>query len=107
MYVRIIDLKHGHSVLHECEQVTFNRFFKSDDQHLISIDIKGATGFQTVEIDKNYNEIYIMNNDGKTIESHRWPDWVTREIKHDVTVAIDTSKIAEHLEKSTELKENL
>ena len=79
MYARVIFRKNGHSILYECQQVTFNKLLKSDDDNILFVDIKGDKNCETIELNKAQgDELYIMNNEGKTIETHRWDTERTR-----------------------------
>ena len=69
MYANVIR-GNGHSIYYECRKITFNQL--KGDADIVFVDIQSENHCETLEIDKKYDEIYIMNNDGKTIESYRW-----------------------------------
>lgn len=68
MIVKILDKKNHHESIYDCETVVMN----SIDKPYVSIDIIQALRCQTIDINKETEVIFIMNNDGKTIETYRW-----------------------------------
>lgn len=77
MFARIIWRDTGHSSIYECSRVHLNTLTNEmpgdhkDDGKFI-VDFEGPIGCVSVELDKKTCELYIMNNEGKTIDTYRW-----------------------------------
>ena len=68
MIVKIVDKENKHDSLYECESVIMN----STDKPYVSIDIQQSTKCISIDINRANEVIYLMNNNGKTIETYRW-----------------------------------
>ena len=63
--------KTGHETLIECSWVTVRDF---EGKIINSIEMMTDNNtFDSMLYDKDITEIYVMNENGKTIESYRWP----------------------------------
>ena len=73
MYVRLIRRvteEKAQMSLRECRELVFNTPDISDD--LVHFDLIGHGWADSYEWPKAETEIYVMNNDGKTIDTYRW-----------------------------------
>lgn len=78
MFARIIRKDNGHSSLYECQRV-HSRILKNengnDDDDMLIFDFESRDSCISVELDRKISELYLMNNEGKTIETYKWyPD---------------------------------
>ena len=77
MFARIIRRDTGHSTIYDCSSVHLNRLTNEmqgdhEDNDKIIVDFESKYGCISVEIDKRTCELYLMNNEGRTIDSYRW-----------------------------------
>lgn len=76
MFVRIVN-NDGGSALYQCQKV-FTHNLKNEkedepDSVLFTIDNGEVNGPFCIEIPKDsQSEVYLMNDEGKTIDSYRW-----------------------------------
>lgn len=70
MFVRI---RHpgGASTLYEADQVRFDAGTSEHDSE-VHLTIAGGAEERRVIVDKTQEEVYVMNDEGETIESYRW-----------------------------------
>ena len=68
MFIRIIDTESKHEHFIECSNILFN----SMDKSIFQLDVQNKVDWTTYDIDKTKTELYIMNNEGKTIDKYRW-----------------------------------
>jgi hypothetical protein len=52
--------------------VVFNKIEMPDMEIMVDIVTAAPLGCKTLQLEKANTEIYIMNNDGKTIDKHIW-----------------------------------
>mgnify|MGYP001115795795 CR=1 FL=1 len=70
MFAKTINRETGHATLYECDRVVFNRLLKDDET--ITVDFESEKDCVTTILDRRASELYIMNDEGKTIDSYQW-----------------------------------
>lgn len=69
--------RENRSVIYECDEFHINQPIDDDTKVYIRLEPEG----KVLDIDKEHVEVYIMNNDGKTIDKYRWAQDVVRIMK--------------------------
>ncbi len=72
MFLRI-NKNNGDSSVLECDAVHFSDDEIEKDAKVVTVE-KGNNRFNLYFNTNGYTEIYLMNNDGKTIDSYRWSE---------------------------------
>lgn len=78
MFINIVNRKYGHSSIYECNSIHFNKISNAEGEaqakpdETIFVDLKSDKGCITLELEKKYSNVFIMNNQGKTIDSYYW-----------------------------------
>ena len=71
MYVKIITEGGKREAVHECSDYTF-RYYGDEIFLLLNHHRSGGHG-ENIQLDLvNGTEVYILNNDGKTIDHYNW-----------------------------------
>ena len=75
MFIKIVRCKQKdipyREQMFECEAYNFVQTTSDSKIKLLSLD-QHLKRHLTIEIDPNREEIYVLNNDGKTIDSYIW-----------------------------------
>ncbi|KKM80492.1 hypothetical protein LCGC14_1339380 [marine sediment metagenome] len=68
MFVTVI--RKGHTAIYECKRV----FIRTDVTTEGQVAVRMEDSDVDLIIEKVLSQVYIMNNEGKTIDRYRWPD---------------------------------
>jgi hypothetical protein len=71
MFVRIVFNRapRAETLIH-CDRVSFGPNPGNDDT--VYVTMEGARGSESFELEKAESEVYVMNDLGRTIDTHRW-----------------------------------
>ena len=75
MFVSIV--RHHRNTLHQCERIATQDDEENDRYFCIFFEPSGIS----VKIDKADTQIYIMNDEGKTISKYAWDGWAKSLLK--------------------------
>ena len=73
MFVKVI-YETGRESLYECDEVYIDHLESKDsnDPGSLYLTLTRDLKDKHVEVAKDKNEVYLMNNDGKTIDKYAW-----------------------------------